>query len=279
MRKRCHSIGNKGQLSHGPKPSEMSNLSSRIIDPVGNSQSVRLYQLEINRVTIPQLEGKMSGTKYTPPKDSITEGFANVESKGRKVRAEFQISFKVPVRYYEGDEAKKQYYMSTEKGNILIDLTAKIIEVRGSERLARRFRRFIYSEFSELAPSIEPLSLVALKSSQKFYDAVIKASEVKSKKDTNINHAVYSNVEAQKLDRVDFRGQSLRHKKEVTVYGTMHQGTISSFSGQLVFPSNAKLKISVNCENGSMLIFRTEDGILEKDLRWIIDQMIATASE
>jgi len=221
----------------------------------------------------------MSSTKYTPPKDSTTEGFTNVESKGRKVRAEFQISFRVPVRYYEGEQAKKQYYMSTEKGNVLIDLTSKIIEVRGSERLARRFRRFIYSEFSDFAPSIEQVNLVATRASQKFYDAIIKASEVKSKKNTNISHAVYSNVEAQSLKRADFRGDSLQHKKEVTVYGTIHKGIISMFSGEITYPSNTPMKTAVNCENGSILIFRTEDGILEKDLRWIIDQMVAAASE
>ena len=221
----------------------------------------------------------MSGTKYTTPKDSTTEGFANVESKGRKVRAEFQISFKVPVRYYERGEAKKQYYMSTEKGNVLIDLTSKTIEVRGSDRLARRFRRFIYSEFSEFAPSIESIDLVTTKSSQKFYDAIIKASEVAGKKTTNISHAVYANVEAQSLRRAEFRGDNLQHKKEVTVYGTIHKGTIAMFSGIITYPSKAYLKTAINCESGSLQIFKTESGILEKDLRWIIDEMVKAASE
>ena len=261
------------------KPSEMSNLSSRIIDPTGPSQSVRLYSLEINRVTVAQLESKMSGVPYTPPKKTITEGFSKVETKGKKVRADFQISYKVPVRFYEEGEAKKRHYMSTEIGNILINLTTKVVEVRGSGRLAGRFRRFLYSEFSDFAPSMEPVNLVMNKSSKKFYDAIIKASETKSKENTNILHAVYSNVAAQSLKRADFRGDFLQHKKEVTVYGTIHKGTISMFSGTIVFPSNTPLKTSINCESGSILIFRTEDGILEKDLRWIIDLMVSAASE
>ena len=255
-------------------------MSSRIIMPTGPGLSVKLFHLEVNRLTPAQVESKLSSVQYTPPtKTTPSEGFANVESKARKVRAEFTISFRVPVRYYEANEAKKKFYMSVEKGMVLIDLGTKIVEVRGSDRLARRFRRFIYSEFSESAPSLQPFNLVEAKTSKKFYADIIKASELKSKENTNIVYAVYSDVAAQSLRRADFRGDYLQNKKEVTVYGTMHGGTISSFSGVLTFPSNTPLKTSVNCESGSLLIFKTEDGILEKDARWLIDLMITAATE
>jgi hypothetical protein len=65
----------------------------------------------------------------------------------------------------------------------------------------------------------------------------------------------------------------------VTVYGTMHGGTISMFSGMLTYPSNTPLKTVINCESGSLMIFKTEDGILEKDARWLIDQMVTAATE
>jgi len=92
------------------KTSEMSNLSSRIIDPSGPSQSVRLFHLEINKITIAQLESKISTIKYTPPKKTLTEGFSKVESKAKRMRAVYQISFKVPIRYYADGEAKTRYY-------------------------------------------------------------------------------------------------------------------------------------------------------------------------
>lgn len=253
-------------------------MSSRIIDPTGPSQSVRLFHLEINKITIAQLESKMSAIKYAPPKKALTEGFSNVESKAKRMRAAYQISFKVPIRYYDNGDAKTRYYMSTEKGTVLINLTTKYVEVRGSERLARRFRRLFYSEFSEFAPVMEPLNLVENKSSKGFYRAIIKASEAKSKENTNIEHAVYTNVAAQGLKSADFRGEYLQHKKEVTVYGTIHKGIISMFSGTVTFPSNTSLKTAINCEKGSVQIFRTEDGILEKDVRWIIEQMVAAAN-
>ena len=255
-------------------------MSSRIIMPTGPGLSVKLFHLEVNRLTPAQLETKLSQAKYTPPtKNTPSEGFASVESKGRKVRAEFTISFRVPVRYYEANEAKKKFYMSVDKGMIIIDFGKKIVEVRGSDRLARRFRRFFYSELSEFAPSIQPFDLVEAKASKKFYTGIIKASEIKSKENTNIIYAVYSNIAAQSLRRADFRGDYLQNKKEVTVYGTMHGGTISSFSGILTFPSNTPLKTVVNCESGSLMIFKTEDGILEKDARWLIDLMITAATE
>lgn len=260
------------------KTGEMNNLSSRIIDPTGPSQSVKLYHLEANKITVAQIENKLSSVPYVPPKKALTEGFSKVESKGRKVRAEFQISFKVPVRYYKDGEPATRHYMSTEKGNILVNLGTKTIEVRGSDRLARRFRRFFSSEFSTFAPSMEPLNLVENKSSKGFYSKLISASEAKSKENTNIVYAVYSDVAAQGLKRADFRGDYLQNKKEVTVYGTIHKGIISMFSGTITFPSNTPLKTSINCENGSILIYRTEDGILEKDLRWIIDQMVLAAN-
>jgi hypothetical protein len=121
--------------------------------------------------------------------------------------------------------------------------------------------------------------LVEAKASKKFYSAIVKASEIKSKENTNIVYAVYSNVAAQSLRRADFRGDYLQNKKEVTVYGTIHGGTISLFSGIITYPSNTPLKTSVNCESGSLVIFKTEDGILEKDARWLIDLMVASAIE
>lgn len=258
--------------------SEMNNLSSRIIEPTGPSLSVRLYHLEVNKITIAQIESKLSSVPYKPPKKALTEGFSKVESKARRLRAGFQISFKVPVRFYKDGEAATRHYMSTEKGNVLVNLGAKTIEVRGSERLARRFRRFFHSEFSAFAPSITPLDIVENKSSKAFYSKVIVASEAKSKENTNIVYAVYSDVAAQGLKRADFRGEYLQHKKEVTVYGTIHKGIISMFSGTITFPSNHPLKVSINCENGSILIFKHEDGILEKDIRWIIDLMVTAAN-
>ena len=255
-------------------------MSSRIIMPTGPGLSVKLFHLEVSRLTPAQLESKLSGVEYTPPKKSVpSEGFASVESKGRKVRAEFTISYRVPVRYYEANEAKKRFYMSVDKGMVLVDLAKKIVEVRGSDRLARRFRRFLYSELSENAPSMQPIDLVEAKASKKFYSSIIKASETKSKENTNIGYAVYSNVAAQSLRRADFRGEYLQNKKEVTVYGTIHGGTISSFSGIITFPSNTPLKTNVNCESGSLMIFKTEDGILEKDARWLIDLMVNAATE
>jgi len=251
------------------KTSEMSNLSSRIIDPSGPSESVRLFHLEINKITIAQLESKISTIKYTPPKKTLTEGFSKVESKAKRMRAAYQISFKVPIRYYADGEAKTRYYMSTEKGTVLINLATKSVEVRGSDRLARRFRRTFYSEFSDFGPVMEPLDLVENKSSKGFYTAIIKASEAKSKENTNIEHAVYTNVAAQGLKSA---------KKEVTVYGTIHKGTIAMFSGTLTFPSNTSLKTAINCQKGSIQIFRTEDGILEKDIRWLIEQMVTAAN-
>ena len=258
----------------------MINLSSRLNIPVGPGLSVKIFHLEITKLTAAQLETKLSSVAYTPPSGTKpSEGFSGVEIKGKKVRAVFTISFKVPVRFYKDGEAQKKYYMSVDKGKVLVDLAKNIVEVRGSNRLAKRFRRFIYKEFSTFAPDLQPVNLVEAKSSRKFYTAIIKASEIKSKENTNIVYAVYSNITEQSLRRADFRGDYLQNKKEVTVYGTMHGGTISSFSGVLTFPSNAPLKTVVNCENGSLMIFKTEEGILEKDVRWLIDLMVAAATE
>ncbi len=258
----------------------MSNLSSRIIMPTGPGLSVKLFHLDISRLTPAQMETKLKKMKYTPPtKNKPSEGFASVESKAKKVRAEFTISYRVPVRFYEEKEAKTKFYMSVDKGMVIVDFGKKIIEVRGSDRVARRFRRLIYSEFSANDPSILPIDLVEAKASKKFYKAIIKASEIKSKENTNIVYAVYSNVAEQNLKRADFRGDYLQNKKEVTVYGTMHGGTISAFSGIITFPSNTPLKTVINCESGSFMIYKTEDGILEKDARWLIALMVSAATE
>jgi hypothetical protein len=104
---------------------------------------------------------------------------------------------------------------------------------------------------------VTPLSLNG--GAKKLYD---RANDVAS--------VLVTDVEKGNLRQAEFRGSGIQSEEEIGLYTRRYKGHISRFRGAI-------LTTSVNAVSGSLMIYRTGDGILQRDLDWIIDMMEAAA--
>jgi hypothetical protein len=245
------------------------------ISPLGLWQSVRLFTL--NDEAAKRLTGAQLATIFTEfgpydEKKKQRAGFANVDSKGKTVIADFTASFNVVAHVFdEAGERSDKKYSTVERGNITVRLDEKIAEIRGSGRFAMRFRKVLMDLTDIIA---EPVH-IDKDARRAIFDKLVKPTQAPPKPlEINVEHIVYTDVEKKELRTAEFRGDKLQHKAEVGHYGRMYGGTLSRFTGIFIYPSNTPYKTSVNFENSSLMVFKTSDGILEKDFRWIIRMIL-----
>ena len=249
------------------------------INPLGLWQSVRLFSLNdeaAKKLTGAQLATIFSGMAPFDAKKDPKAGFTNIDSRGKTVIADFTAAFNVVAHAFdEAGERTDNKYTTIERGNITVRLDDKIAEIRGSGRLAMRFRR-VLMDLTDIV--IEPL-FIDKEARRAIYDKLIKPTEAPPKPlEINVSHIAYIDVEKKELKQAEFRGDKLQHKAEVGHYGRMYGGTLSRFSGIFIYPSNTPYKTTVNYDNSSIMVFKTSDGILEKDFRWIIKMLLDNAS-
>jgi hypothetical protein len=245
------------------------------ISPLGLWQSVRLFTL--NDEAAKRLTGVQLATIFTEfgpydEKKKQRAGFANVDSKGKTVIADFTAAFNVVAHVFdEAGERSDKKYSTVERGSITVRLDEKIAEIRGSGRFAMRFRKVLMDLTDIIA---EPVH-IDKDARRAIFDKLIKPTQAPPKPlEINVEHIVYTDVEKKELRTAEFRGDKLQHKAEVGHYGRMYGGTLSRFTGIFIYPSNTPYKTSVNFENSSLMVFKTSDGILEKDFRWIIRMIL-----
>lgn len=245
--------------------------------PPGPFQSIRLlkfYGDEAKKLTAAQLTNALNSVAPFNPNEKPRAGFTNIESVGKTITADMYAAFDVHATTYDkkGEPQKTEPIVTIERGSLTIRLDFRLVEIRGSSRLASRFRSLLY-EITEMRA--DPL-IFGKDARKEVYDGLTKP--VKGSKDINIGHIAYSDVVKFDVNKAEFRGDHLQNKAEVYHFGTFHGGTISRFTGIFLYPSNTPYKTTINFDNSSVLLFRTSDGILEKDLRWII-KTLADASE
>lgn len=250
------------------------------IEPLGLWQSVRLFTLNdeaAKKLTGAQLASILSGLAPFDADKEPKAGFTNIDSRGKTVIADFKAAFNVVAHEFDtaGERISKKY-PTIERGNITVRLDEKVAEVRGSGRLAMRFRK-ILMDMTEIVA--EPL-FVDKEARRVIFDKLVKPTEAPPKPlEINVEDIVYTDVEKKELRKAEFQGDKLQHKAEVGHYGRMYGGTISRFTGIFVYPSNTPYKTSVNYDGSCIMVFKTSDGILEKDLRWIIKMLVENASQ
>ena len=240
--------------------------------PPGPFQSIRLlkfYGDEAKKLTAAQITNALSGLAPFNPNESPRAGFTNIESSGKTITCDMYAAHDIHTQAYnkKGEPQEKESFVTIEKGSIIIRMDHKLVEIRGSSRLASRFRAVLYS-VTEVR--VDPLEFE--KGARKdIYEALTKS--VKAPQKINVTHIVYSNVVKYDVNSAEFRGENLQNKAEVYQHGTFHGGTIARFTGVFVYPSGTDYKTSLNFDNSSVLLYKTTDGILEKDLRWIIKSL------
>ena len=226
----------------------------------GLGLSIRLFRLLNMPITTNQLITKLKAIKYAPTTSKskkLGAGFDKVRVTGKTIHADFMADFRVVVRTHGKEGFSIKPYHSVDNGSVLMKLDRNIVEVRGSERIARRIRSILVSKTGAV---IEPLNLNG--GAKKLYDMA-----------TDIDAVLVTGVEKGNLTQAEFKGQGLQSEEEVGMYTRRYKGEIARFRGRFEYPSpRTSLKTSVNGAAGSIMIW-TSDELSDRNVRWIVKMM------
>ncbi|NHJ14712.1 MAG: hypothetical protein EAX95_13615 [Candidatus Thorarchaeota archaeon] len=235
-----------------------SSKKTKLIRTRGMALSVKLFKLSDMSLSAAQLVTELKKIEYSPKATKLSAGFSGVKTTGKTVSADMIASFMVPVLAYDKDgNLAPKHYMSVDKGEVFVKLDKGTVEIRGSERIARKFRQTL-DDISDA--KLSPLNLNG--GTKKIYE---KAADIAS--------VMLTGVEKGNLTQAEFRGVGIQNEEEIGLYTRRYKGEITRFRGTFPYPSGAFLTTSVNAESGSLMIYRTGDGIAEKDLNWIVELM------
>lgn len=231
----------------------------------GMGLSVKLFRYTDTKMSTAQLVSSFKKVPYAPKnKNDAASGFTKVKATGTTVEGDFVAGFRVPVLTYDKDgNLAPVHYVSVDKGQIFVKTSKGTIEVRGSERVARKFRQVMEEE---TGAKLTPLNLNG--GVKKVYGEAADIAAV-----------MLTGVEKGNLTQAEFRGVGIQNEAEIGLYTRRYKGEISRFRGTFPYPSGAFLTTAVNAEAGSLMIYRTGEGIYEKDLKWIVDLMENAALE
>ncbi len=237
----------------------MSSKSKALIRTRGMGLSIKLFKFEELSLTAAKLASTLKGIPYAPKKKSdIAKGFQSASVKGKIVVADFVSGFRVPVHGFDAaGEMTPVHYVSVERCTAFIKLDKGTIEIRGSERVARKCANMI-EEAS--GAKVSPLNLNG--GTKKLYDAAADIAAV-----------LLTGVEKGALTQAEFKGNGIKTEEEIGLYTRRYKGSIARFRGTFPYPSGAFLTTVINADAGSLMVYRTGDGIAEKDVDYIVDLM------
>jgi len=226
----------------------------------GLGLSIRLFRLYNMTLSANQIVTKLKAITYAPTSGKskkLGAGFSKVQITGKTVEAEFMADFRVVVRSHGTEGFSTKPYYSVDNGTVLLKLDSNIMEVRGSERIARRVRGILVSE---TGAEIVPLNLNG--GAKKLYDIA-----------TDVDAVLVTGVEKGSLSQAEFKGHGLQSEEEVGMYTRRYKGEIARFRGMFEYPSpRTTLKTSVNGAAGSIMIW-TSDELSDRNVRWIVKMM------
>lgn len=237
-----------------------------LIKPRGMGLSVKLFRIEGLAQSASQLASLFKKTPYAPKKKKdITSGFVKAKAVDNSVQADFIAGFRVPVIGYDKDgQLATVHYISVDRGTVIVKTTKSTVEVRGSGRVASRFRRVLEEH---TGAKMSPLNLNG--GTKKVYDTAADIASIRltmpSEEDTR------GRVQTTPLSNIEFQGEGIQSADEIVLYTRKYKGEIVRFRGTFPYPSGAFLTTSVNALVGSIMVYKTGDGILESDLNWIVN--------
>ncbi|MFX1604931.1 MAG: hypothetical protein ACFFDD_03420 [Promethearchaeota archaeon] len=226
----------------------------------GLGLSIRLFRLHNMPLTPNQIVSKLKAITYAPTTGKAKKlgaGFNKVKLAGKTITADFMADFRVVVRTYGKEGYSTKPFYSVDNGSVLVKLDRKTVEVRGSERIARRIRSILASE---TGATLSPLNLNG--GAKKLYDMA-----------TDIDAVLVTGVEKGGLTQAEFKGLGLQSEEEVGMYTRRYKAEIARFRGMFEYPSpRTTLKTSVNGPAGSIMIW-TSDELSDRNVRWIVKMM------
>ncbi|MGY5852875.1 MAG: hypothetical protein RTU92_04840 [Candidatus Thorarchaeota archaeon] len=236
--------------------------SKKLIRTRGMSLAVKLFKYSGLSLTPAKLVSTLKGIPYAPKKKKdMSSGFNKVKATGQVVVAEFVSGFRIPVLNYDAEgNLTPVHYVSVDRGEIHIKLDRGTVEVRGSERIARKFKNILETA---TGAKLVPLNLNG--GAKKLYDSTADVASILltgiEKPEGSLNSVQFSSTD------------DIKTEAEIGLYTRRYKGSISRFRGTFPYPSGAFHTTVVNADTGSLLIYRSGDGIPEKDVEWIVDLM------
>jgi hypothetical protein len=215
-----------------------------------------------------QLVKFMKSQPFVMSKKEPVHGFAKVKAIGNTVSCEFIASFAMPMYTFEKGKLLKLDIpsYSVKRGTVVVKIDRDFVEIRGSDRLAARFRTILRRE--EVA-RMAPLSVT--KEARTVFD------NIKRRDKANISYVLLSDMDKAQVafTHAEFKGDNIQNASEINLYQQRYKGNIARFSGLIPYSASKKtMKTTVNFKAGAMTIFPYDPkGISPKDLRWIVTML------
>ncbi|MHA2025969.1 MAG: hypothetical protein ACW98U_08725 [Candidatus Thorarchaeota archaeon] len=244
------------------------STAAAYIKPDGVSLSVRLFYLRDMAMSANQLVKFMKGKPFVMSKKEPAEGFSKVKATGNTVSAEFVVSFALPMWTFEKGKLLKidTPSYSVKRGTVVVKIDRDFVEIRGSDRVAARFRTLLRrEEVARMAP------LTITKEARTVFD------EIRRRDKANISYVLLTDMDATKIaiTHAEFKGDNIQNASEINLYQQRYNGNVARFSGVIPYSSTKKaMKTTVNFKAGAMTIFPFDPkGISPKDLRWLVTML------
>ncbi len=232
---------------------------SKLIRTRGMGLSIKLFKFEGLNLAPAKLISTLKKLPYAPKKKKdISAGFTKVTATGKVVVADIVAGFRVPVLSYSAaGEMTPVHYISVDRGTVYVKFDKGTIEVRGSDRVARKCIKLI-----EDATGAKIRRLKFNGGTKKLYDNAADIAAV-----------LLTGVEKGALNQAEFKGTGIQSEEEIGLYTRRYKASIGRFRGTFAYPSGAFLTTVINAEAGSLMVYKSGDGILVKDVNWIVDMM------
>lgn len=247
--------------------SKTKSVKTELIKPDGVSLSVRLFYIRDMTLSTNQLAKFMKSQPFVMSKNEPAQGFAKVKESGNTVSAEFIASIRLPIYTFEkGKLLELAPRFTVKRGTIVVKLDRDFVEIRGSDRLAARFRTLLRRE--EVA-RIAPLCIT--KAARSVFD------DIKRRDKANIAYVLITDMNKAKIafTHAEFKGDNIQNASEINLYIQRYEGNIARFSGVFPYPASKKsMKTTVNFKVGAMTIFPFDrKGISPRDIRWLVTML------
>ncbi len=240
--------------------------TKNIVRAKGIGISVKLFRFKEAEMSSSEVMRLIKEMQYSPHSpDEEAAGFISARTIGDVIVGDYAARLRASVMTFDPDgNMTPMSYFFEDRGEVRVKLDRRTVEIRGSGRMARRAKKQVEEI---LQTELMPLNLDG--GARQLYDRASKVTAV-----------LISDIEKGHLRQVEFRGDGIQREEEIGLYERKFRGHISKFRGVFKSPNGPhEVLASINAESGSLVVYRTPraPGILEKDLRWIVD-MMETAS-
>lgn len=235
--------------------------SGELINPSGMMLPLRLYKINGGPLgSAESIEYRLKNYPVEFKNRRYYEGFSDVELDNGIIRFQFTTGQEISVQTMRDMRFRQENVYSQGKCEYLFHLDKKFLECRGTSWVAKKgitlLQDLLGIEFEKARLSENAMSRLCRDAK------LVKSVQI-------------SNIDDPNLEQIQINGDVLG-TSQWSEYRP--KGIIQYFRGHIKVPENGR-KLSVQVTNkGTMLIYKTRDGIAEQDVIYAVN-MIMNLSE